>query len=243
MHLGKTTRNLRVVAGLLLVVSIVGGWWFWTRATQLKIEVGVKPKAPFVRLAGSGLTTSDQVLQERAEYFDPTPLFFPTEWNFGQRRLQENLRREPEQVFGVFEAKLTFGEQNFKSFGFESDAAPDRLVDVLGQGNERPLGGMGQIDRIASTLDPRSGLLEVSDLADGKLVMTQVLADITFPRSDFKPAEFFAIVSSSGFVGEPVLVSGSEGETFDAFLRTYLVSTFRLGERLSPGRYRLVVGP
>jgi hypothetical protein len=196
-----------------------------------------------VQLAGSGRSTGDRVLRERAEYFDPTPLFFPTEWNFGQGPLKDNVRREPEQVFGSFEAKLTFTEQNFKTRSTETTPVPERLADVLGQGNERPLGGMGQVDRQSAALSSRSGYLEVSSLIDGKIVMVQQFTDKALPHPDFKPLEFIAVVSSGGLVGEPALVTGSGWEEVDSFLRTYLVKTFRLGERLNPGRYRVMIGP
>ena len=50
-----------------------------------------------------------------------------------------------------------------------------------------------------------------------------------------------------GIVGDPILMVGSEGEEMDekvdAFFRSFLVKSFRLGERLNPGRYRVLVGP
>jgi hypothetical protein len=59
--------------------------------------------------------------------------------------------------------------------------------------------------------------------------------------------EFLVVVSSSGIVGDlvqmPSSVLGEVDEKADAFFRSYLVKTFRLGERLNPGRYRVVVGP
>jgi len=44
-------------------------------------------------------------------------------------------------------------------------------------------------------------------------------------------------------VGDLVLTSSSDSEEVDSFFRSYLVKTFRLGERLNPGRYRILVGP
>jgi hypothetical protein len=51
------------------------------------------------------------------------------------------------------------------------------------------------------------------------------------------------VVSSAGLIGDPILVTGSGWEEVDTFFRSYLVKTFRLGERLNPGRYRVLVGP
>ena len=70
---------------------------------------------------------------------------------------------------------------------------------------------------------------------------------ISLPRLDFAPVEYLVAVSSAGIVGDPILLVGSEGEAMDekvdTFFRSYLVKTFRLGERLNPGRYRVLVGP
>ena len=55
--------------------------------------------------------------------------------------------------------------------------------------------------------------------------------------------EFLAVVSSGGVIGELVLTSGSGWEDVDTFFQSYLVKTFCLGERLNPGRYRILVGP
>ena len=243
MRIGRIEVKRRVWFGLVFALSAVGAWWVWSRTTEPQAVARPRTKPSFVRLANSGLSTSDRILRERAEYFDPTPLFFPTEWNYGQGLLQENLRREPEQVFGSFEPNLPFADQYFKVHGLELTPVVERLADILGQGNERPLGGMGQIDRVATSLEARSGFLEVSSLLDGKLVMKQPFTDIILSHPDFKPLEFIAVVSSGGLVGEPLLVSGSGWEELDTLLRSYLVKTLRLGERLNPGRYRIVVGP
>jgi len=243
VRLGNIVVKRRVWVGSIFALTAIGVWWAWTNSTKPQLAAAAKPAQPFVRLASLGGSASDQVLRERAEFFDPTPLFFPTRWNFGQGLLQENMRREPDQVFASFEPNLTFAEQYFKAHVSAATGAPERLADVLGQGNERPLGGIGQIDRPSSSLGTRTGFLEVSSLMDGKTVINQSFADIVLPPLDYHPLEFIAIVSSSGLVGEPAMVTGSGSEEVDSLLRTYLVKTFRLGERLNPGRYRVLVGP
>jgi hypothetical protein len=54
--------------------------------------------------------------------------------------------------------------------------------------------------------------------------------------------EFLVVISSAGLVGEPVMTTGSEEEDVDSFFRDYLIRSYRLGERLRPGRYRVWVG-
>ena len=198
---------------------------------------------PFVRVAGAEVATSDQVLRERAELLDPTPLFFPTERNYEPSSpCRQAALRQPGQVFGSFEPKLPAGEQNMAVFRVEGAPVPEKLSDLLEHGSEAHFAGMGQIDRQRSTLPIRAAFVEVRDLESGNLVISQPLNGISPPRPDFAPVEFLVTVSSAGLVGEPVLTSGSEGEDADNFFRDYLVQSYRLGERLRPGRYRVVVG-
>ena len=252
MRIGKIEVKRRVWIGLISALTATGVWWAWTRAKETESVAAVNPKQPFVRLARSGPGSGDQILRERAEYFDPTPLFFPTEWNFGQNALRESMRRQPGDVFGSsVEAKFYFAEQNIKPYNAETTAAPERLVDVLAQGNETPFDGMGQIDMQRPALPERSGFMEVKSLVDGKTIIGQSLKGLVLPRLDFAPLEFLVAVSSAGIVGEPVIVqwispdatATGDTEEVDAFFRSYLVKTFRLGERLGPGRYRVLVGP
>ncbi len=243
MRIGRIEVKRRVWVGLISVLTATGVWWAWTRSQERAAAAAAKPSQPFVHLAGSGTGQGDQVLRERAEYFDPTPLFFPTEWNFGQIALRESMRRQPGDVFGSIEAKLTFPEQNINPYSAETSAIPERLADVLGPGNETPFAGMGQIDVQKPALAERSGFLEIRSLIDSNIIAAQSLNDISIPHRDFAPLEFLVAVCSSGLVGEPVLMRGSGWEDVDIFMRTYLVKTFRLGERLSPGRYRILIGP
>jgi hypothetical protein len=247
MFIGKIEVKRRVWVGLAFALAVTGAWWVWTRAKPPLAAAVAPGPAPFVRLTGAGTATGDQILRERAELFDPTPLFFPTQWNFGQRPLPESMRRQPGQVFENFGANFTFQEQAIKAYGVEAAAATERVEDVLVQGNEAPFGGMGQVDVSRQPLAERNGFLEVKELIDGKIIMEQALTGIKLPRLDFAPMEFLILVSNAGIVGEPVLMTGSRweevDEEVDAFFRSYLVKTFRLGERLSPGRYRVLVGP
>jgi hypothetical protein len=237
----------RVWIGLFFALGITGVWFAWNRGRPVGSAAAQPPKQPFVRLAGTGGGAADQLLRERADLFDPTPLFFPTEWNYGQRPLPEGMRRQPGQVFGSFPASYTFAEQSIRAYGSDSVAVPERLVDVLAQGNDKPFAGMGQIDVQRTALEERSGFLEVIGLVDGQIVLSQLLKNISLPRQDFGPMEFLVVVSAAGIVGEPVLMNGSGleevDEGTDAFFRSYLVKSFRLGERLNPGRYRVLVGP
>lgn len=233
----------RVWISLVVAGAGVGAWLAWNRAHPILPAREAKRTMPFVQLAGAGgAVAGDQVLRERAMLFDPTPLFFPTEWNYGQSPLREGSLKQPGQVFGSFEPKLTVGEQNMANYGAEATAVPEKLVDVLVQGNEAPFAGMGQKDTQRSTLPVRSAYLEIRGFTNGETVIEQQLSGINPPRTDFAPVEFLIVVGRSGLIGEPVLTNGSGWDEVDVFFRTYLVKSYRLGERLHPGQYRVVVG-
>ncbi len=202
--------------------------------------VGIGPQ-PFVQLAGAGTAAGSRILQERAELMDPTPLFFPTEWNYGQRPLDFGPRQSG-QIFGSYEAKLTVNEQNLAPFGAEVVQVPDRPTDLLKQGNEAPFAGLGQMNNPKPTLPVRASYLQVRKLGELENSLEQALEGIQFPRLDFAPVEFLILVGSAGLIGEPVLVSGSGWDEVDNLVRNYLATSYHLGERLSPGRYRVLVG-
>lgn len=236
------TIKRRVWVGLLAAVAGVAmwSWWAWSRQ---EIPAGKGQGAqPFVQLAGSGTAQGSLILQEKAELMDPTPLFFPTEWNYGQRPLSEGRLRQPGELFGSFEPKWTGLDQNLVAYSTEAIAVPETPSDVLVQGNEAPFAGMGQVGIQKSTLPVRAGYLEIRKLGNKEFIVEQSLTGIQPPRSDFAPIEFLAIVGPSGLIGELVLLSGSGRDEVDTFFRNYLAKSYHLGERLSPGRYRVLVG-
>ncbi|MBI2814497.1 MAG: hypothetical protein HYX71_09445 [Opitutae bacterium] len=243
MHIGKIEVKRRVWAGLGFALSVTGAWWVWMQSRPPVVVVAERAQPPFVRFAGAGTGVADQVLRERADLFDPTPLFFPTEWNYGQQPLRDNLRRQPGQVFGSYEPVYSFAETSMKPYGAEARIPSEKLSDVLSQGNEAPFAGFGQIDAPRPALPGRAGFLEVTGFAAVEPIIAQALEGISVPRVDYAPMEFLLMISSAGIVGDPVQTSGSGWEEVDVFFRSYLVKTARLGERLSPGRYRVLIGP
>ena len=223
---------------------VVAASWFWSGNLGVQAPaVPAAPTPPFLRMAGGGNNQTDKILRERADLLDPTPLFFPTEWNYGQQPLPERVRRQPGQVFGLFDPKWNFPEQELKLTVGESGPALEKPADVLTQGNESPFAGFGRVDVPRQPLPERSGFVEVRGLRGGKVVIEQSLVGISVPRPDFSPVEYIVVVSPAGVVGEPMVATGSGSDEVDSFFRNYLVKTFRLGERLNPGSYRVFIGP
>lgn len=232
----------RVWLGSLIACAGVGAWFWWARREMPAPVVAGKTTQPFVQLASAGVSQGDQVLRERAELMDPTPLFFPTEWNYGQRPLRQTSMRQPGQVFGSFDPLLPLSDRGIGRYGAEAAPVPEKLADVLLQGNEAPLAGLGEVDRQLAILPIRSGFLEVRDLSNGETIISQAFSGVSPPRTDFAPIEFLVVVGAAGLVGDPFVTSGSEWDEVDNFFRDYLVSSYRLGQRLRPGRYRVLVG-
>lgn len=243
MLMGKIQIKRRVWISLVFALTAIGSWWAWTRENALSIAPAAPANQPLLRVAQGGSETADKLLRERAEYFDPTPLFFPTALNSGQGALRESMRRQPGQVFGNFSAKFVSDEQNPRLGVAESAAPVVRLADVVEFGNEAPFAGIGGTGTMQPSLPQRDGFIEVRALRDGKIIIAQALAEIPVVRADFSPLQFLVVVSSGGIVAAPVLMTGSGREDIDARMHTYLVKSFRIGERLSPGIYRIVIGP
>lgn len=232
----------RVWVGLLAASVAVAGWVVWTRGRPVVPVATPAVRPPFVQLAGAGTTASDQLLREKAELMDPTPLFFPTVWNYGNRPLRENELRQSGQAFTSFPPNFVIEEKKVASPGSDDPVLPQTLADVLVQGNEAPFAGIGQVDRPQSTLPIRSAYLEINDLGTKDIIAGKPLSGLSLPRTDFAPLEFLVVVGPGGLVGDPILMAGSGWEEVDNFFRTYLVQSYRLGERLRPGRYHVVVG-
>lgn len=232
----------RVWVGLVVAGVGVGTWLVWHQTHPIKPATEMTRPQPFVQLAGTGGPARNQILQEKAELMDPTPLFFPTPWNYGQQPLAPEMVKQPGQVFGSFEARFPLSEKGIGIFGTDSTAVPEKLAELLAQGNEAPFDGMGRIDIQRSTLPIRSGYLEVRGLDSSDLIISYQLSGISPPRADIAPIEFLVVVGRAGLIGEPILTSGSGWDEVDSFFSNYLVKTYRLGERLHPGRYRVVVG-
>lgn len=194
------------------------------------------------RIYVSGVN-GNQLLADEADLVDPSPLFFPTGRNYGQNAVAANLRRLPDEGFRNFEPRYRFSDQNPGNFGREAVSVPDRLADVLEQGAAVPFAGIGEVDRVRRPLPERNGFIEVKTLQDGVLVHESVVENSGFPTGDFAPMEFIVSVGPAGMIGEPLLATNSGSDSVDVFVRNFLAKTYRLGDRLPPGIYRVAVGP
>ncbi|MBI2511595.1 MAG: hypothetical protein HYV96_06425 [Opitutae bacterium] len=241
--MSATANTRRVLSAILVIVLAGAGWWLWSeRMTAKPDATAARRPEPFVQIANSGGTGVNRVLQERAEFFDPSPMFLPTARNAGHDALPSRLVAQPGQIFADFAAKWNVAEANLPSYGADVVAAAEGLVDVMARANEAPFAGFGESGGATRRVEARAAFIEVKSMRGSSLI-SQALAGAAVPREDFAPLEFLATISAAGLTGEPLLVSGSGADEVDNFFRDYLARTFRLGERLAPGVYRIVIGP
>ena len=238
----KLKRRIFVATGLLIIAG--GAWWLWSsRSVERAVASEPKAAAPFVQLAGGGGDgAGDQLLRERALYFDPTPLFLPTPQNFGQGGLPRRLVRQPGQVFGNFPAKLHFPDNVLAPYAADVAAGTDNLPELLARANEAPFAGFGETGEPLATPPVRGALVEIKSL-DGMSLQQRTLGLTEVPTPDIAPLEFIVAIGAAGLIGKPMLAASSGVEEGDAFFRDYLTKTYRIGARLAPGRYRVLIGP
>jgi hypothetical protein len=174
--------------------------------------------------------------------FDLTPLFLPTEFNSSRK---EYVPSEPGSAFKGFPAALTFDVSRLELSLPPAAAVPENPAEALvGDPPGAPFIGFGRSDLKVEPLPPRGAYVEIVDAGSGRTVFGQAVADAHPPSSvPWRPMEFIAAVDSAGLVG-PVMptVRSTVGDVDDYFAR-YLAETFRVGQRLAPGFYRISVGP
>ncbi len=187
------------------------------------------------------------LVREQMELFDQQPLSMPTRWNAGAQPLPADLRRQPGEVFGMYEAQLAFAAERLEPvFGPKGGAPTD------GRGGLRTIGpmtggwaGLGRVDRVVPRLPEREAALEVRGYGGGadQVVLREALRGLpaAVRDHDWTPVEFSIAVVASGLVGVPTLTVGSGVEEVDAFFGNFLARDFRLGERVGPGLYRVSV--
>jgi hypothetical protein len=193
------------------------------------------------RLSQSG---ADALLGEEATLFDPTPMFLPTEWNSGQNALPANLIRVPGRSFENYPAKLIYREASLALSMPPDRDSPGRAIEVLAMLDlESPLMALGKTEGSLAKLDVRYAQVEIVSAKTGQQVLMTAVRGANVPGEIWQPLEFLLAVDAAGVVGAPAITMRSGSEEVDRFFKDYLAKTMRVGERLAPGAYRILVGP
>src|SRR5688500_4815781 len=245
-------RNRWIVAAAgaaLIVIALLLLFRFPAPTTAL-----VRPSASPVPAATVHMARSDDadlVVRAEAQLRDLRPLFLPTERNAA---LPEP-RLEPGRTFLDNETlKLTFTDAEAQ---ISKDLPPvvtldgkpmekATAADVLAASESRFMAtGFGRNPVEVTAFTPRAGFLEVTRMKDGGRVLSQPLpiAGRAPSEKPWAPLELIAVVDAAGLVSPLVVTDGSRVDGVDSHFRRYLAEDFRIGERLTPGFYRLTWGP
>jgi hypothetical protein len=211
----------------------------------------LSPPPPKPMLTMARPDDSDLLLKEEAQLRDLRPLFLPTDRNAA---LPEP-RLEPGRTFLENETlRLMFTDAEAQ---LSKDLPPVVRLNAKPVDEATPvdalspveagfaLEGFGRREAATSKFEQRGGYVEVAALKDGRQLFEWELPIAARPPSDkaWSPVEFIAVVDPAGLVSPLAVTTGSRVEEVDAHFRSYLAQNFRIGERLSPGFYRITVAP
>lgn len=189
-----------------------------------------------------GMASADSVLTEEADLFDRTPLFLPTRWNSAEKDLPSS---DPSGGFTGYPDKLFFNGDDLNLGLPPPIGVPRRPADALAANPPGdPFLGIGRTGYRPEPLPGRGAYVEISEAGSGARVFSRALGGARPPGDgSWQPMEFLIAVDPAGLVGPPVLTVPSGQEGVDAYFRRYLADELRVGDRLSPGFYRISVGP
>jgi hypothetical protein len=234
---GTKRRWVASAAGAALVTALILLLFRAPRAAPV----------PAGRGAATGAITLSARHADELAMRDLAPLFLPTRFNAVP---SEQPRREPGRTFFDTDAvKLKFRETNpgvALPSPFPTPATPaEALADDPGP----LLVGMGQTGASIGPAAPHAAHIEVFAQESGEAVLAQPLENTAAAvppataANGWQPLELMAAVDASGLVGPLVVTTGSGNEEIDRFFQNFLALTYRIGDRLPPGFYRIVVGP
>ena len=210
---------------------------------------GKRPAPAPVRLARAA--EADGFLRDEASIRDLRPLFLPTPVN---ARAPEPRREAGRSLLDEDPVRLTYGEGEAGLLrvlppvatlgGRPVERAEPRLV-LEADGTEVAPVGFGREGRRVVPETARGGFLEVLAAGTGERVLAVELPETFAPPAGktWEPLELLAIVDVAGLAAPLVVTESSRVEEVDVHFRRQLRQVFRLGERLAPGVYRVVVGP
>ena len=234
----RTTKRRWAVAGAsAAVVGALGLGLFRHAAPPAARPVNAPPR-PWVTL----VSAKDKAVNDEAVLLDPTPLFLPTQWNATQR---EPAPPDPGGRFHGFDSpKLSFAESELKLDLPSPIPVPAGPAEaVAAEAPTSVLAGLGRVDGPAVGPAARGAFLEIKLASTGSPVWAQAIAAKPPGQGGWAPVEFVARVDAAGLVGPVVVTARSGLEDVDSYFANYLARTLRIGERLSPGFYRICVGP
>jgi hypothetical protein len=178
---------------------------------------------------------------------DLTPLFLPTPFNAAPRSAAP---AEPGRAFFDHDPgqHTLFAEENPGLHLPPVVAAPREPSAAVTLPPPPLSAGIGRSNLTIAPLAATGGRIDVYAAGESQALIGVALPLEAAPSSigktgSWQPLEFAAAINAAGLVDSLVLTRGSGSEDVDAHFRNYLASRFRLGDRLPPGFYRVVVAP
>lgn len=248
---GNAGRDYRWAAAVAVALGVVAATALLFRVPQSSgIALGGKKEGPpEVQLARP--TEADRVLKDEALIRDLRPLFLPTPFN---TTLAEPRREAGHTILDEERPRLQFTEAELGITralppaatlnGRAAEKAAGRDVLAFGDVGEGVV-GFGRQERKVERLPARGGFVEAIAAATGERVLAESLPPTLGPAAGkaWEPMELFAAVDAAGLAAPLVVTEGSRVDEVDAHFRKILAQTYRIGERLPPGFFRIVVGP
>ena len=228
------SEKLRWLAAGFATTIIGFGLLFW-------FEV---PSASTDHAAGSSPLETlvvQRVVADEAALLDKTPLFLPTSWNTS---IKDVSLPATGGVFADFPSAFAFneGDHGFGVLRADQEGFNGAILNV--EGPNSAFLSFGQKAQNLQVTRRAVGYLEVYSAKDGIAVICEALTlDLPSGTINWSPIELMAVVSAAGLVGPPISITRSGLEEVDLYFADFLVEVFRIGEKLSPGVYRIVVGP
>jgi hypothetical protein len=234
--------------GALVVLGLLAP--FFLLPVIIPLPPANEPAPPPVSLADP--SPANPLVHEVTAMRDLAPLFLPTERNATLERLP---RREIGRTLLDMEtSRFSLAETELR-FDRDLPAVPTldgkpvtaaTPADVLARGTIVPaMQGFGRETVALAPLPARGGVVEVVAVGTGELVFSATLDAAVKPPTDkpWVPIQFLASINAAGLVGPLILAERSGAEEVDQHFRNYLAYTYRVGQRLPPGIYRITVGP
>jgi hypothetical protein len=182
-----------------------------------------------------------RVVSEDAVLLDKTPLFLPTDLNTAVKDVSLP------KTGGIFSDFLPIFAYSEFDVGLGGMRAAENvfLIDALGLAGGAPLAfGFGRVFDQATGIDSRRFYLDVLSAKDGARIFQEVLTSDP-PRGNaiWRPIEFMALIGTVGLEAPLIPIARSGSDEIDAYFSDFLARKLKRGAKLSPGTYRLIVGP
>lgn len=182
-----------------------------------------------------------RVVSEDAVLLDKTPLFLPTDLNTAVKDVS---LPKTGGIFSDFPPIFAYSEFDVGLGGMR--AAESVFVnDALGLASGAPLAlGFGRGFDQATGIDPRRVYLDILSAKDGSRIFRETLTSgPPQVNTTWRPLEFMALVGSVGLDGPLIPIVRSGSDEIDAYFSGFLARKLKHGAKLSPGTYRLIIGP